>query len=156
MSQLKNKFFFELIWLAFTAVCIVLLMLPIYSTVGLAYPFYKENIIVIIVAITFIRYIFLLKHHWVSLAKWIKIAFIFIPIPFVFLLIGIMDDFQAYCDEIGLEKFLDVLPYKQQATISKYIKTEMLLFWTGAFLANAYMPIRMILSLWREINKGTH
>lgn len=152
----KNKIFLELIWWLVTAVIIVMAMLPIYSSVGEDYPFYKDNIFIIIIAVTFIRYIFLLKHHWLSISKWTKALFIFVPIPVFFYLTGVFYDFQAFSDEKGINSVLTKLSQKEQFGLSKYIRTEMVLFWSAAILANAFMPIRMIISLWREINKGTH
>jgi len=145
-----------MVWWIVTAVIIVATLLPIYSRLGDKYPFYFFNIAFIIIAVTFIRYIFLLKHHWLSSAKWIKVAFIFIPIPVFFFLIESFYDFQAYSDEVGLGAMLTELSYNDQASLGKFIRSEMILFWAAAFLANAYMPIRMIISLYREINKGTH
>lgn len=142
-------------WLI-TAVIVVLVLLPIYSYIGDHYPFYKENIAFIVIAVTFIRYIFLLKHHWISTSKWLKAAFIFIPIPVGFYLVGGFYDFQAYSDEIGLGAMLTDLPFEAQSKIGKYIRSEMVLFWSAAFLANLYLPFKMLGSIWREINKGTH
>lgn len=146
----------EILWIVLTIVLIVLILLPIRSQVGDAYPFYKENIAVIAIAVTLIRYIFLLKYHWVSSAKWIKVIFVFLPIPIFFYLTGAFYDFQAFSDEVGLQSIMTDIPYKSQTGLAKYIRNEIVLFWAAAFLANLYMPIRMILSLWREINKGTH
>jgi len=152
----QRKILLEIIGWVITAVVIILVLLPIYTSIGDRYPFYMENIAFIVVAITFGRYIFLLKHHWLSAAKWIKILFIFLPIPLFFYLMGWFYDFQAYSDEVGLGAMLTDLSYVSQNNLGKYIRAEMILFWSAAFLANLYMPIRMIMSLWREINKGTH
>jgi len=153
---MNNKFSVEIIGILLTIVLAVLLMLPIYSNIGNLYPFYQENIIIIVIAVTFMRYIFLLKHHWVSSSKYIKAVFIFIPIPVFFFLVGALYDFQAFLDEKGIGTILTELSHKKQKSLGGYIKSEMVFFWMAAFLANAYMPIRMILSLWRNINKGTH
>jgi len=154
--MLNSKMGLEVIWWIVTAVVTCLILLPIYSKIGTAYPFYYQNILIIIIAITFCRYIFLLKHHWVSNQKWIKILFIFIPVPIFFFLIGAFYDFQAFSDERGINSIMDVLSNAEQTQLSKYIRSEMILFWATAFIANAYMPIRMIKSLYREVNKGTH
>jgi len=154
--MLKSKLGLEIVWLIMTAVITCLVMLPIYSMIGNSYPFYWENVLVIIIAITFCRYIFLLKYHWVSNKKWIKILFIFIPVPIFFFLIGAFYDFQAFTDEHGINSVMGAITPKDQLKLSKFIRSEMILFWSTAFLANAYMPIRMIISLYREVNKGTH
>lgn len=155
-NHTNKMFMLEMVWILLTVVLILLILLPIQSQVGDAYPFYFENIAVIAIAVTLIRYIFLLKYHWVSSAKWIKVIFIFLPIPIFFFLTGAFYDFQAFSDEVGLQSIMTDLPYKEQTGLAKYIRNEIVLFWAAAFIANLYMPIRMILSLWREINKGTH
>jgi len=153
---MKNKLVLEVVWWVVTLVVIALVMLPIYGRIKTAYPFYYQNLVIIIIAITFCRYIFMLKHHWLSSRKWIKVLFIFIPIPIFFFLTGAFYDFQAYSDEKGITSFLSMLPFKEQVGLAKYIRAEMILFWATAFLANLFMPIRMVISIWREINKGTH
>jgi len=158
MTQVQGnkKILMEMIWLLLTAVLIILIMLPIHGSIGDLFPFYRQNMILIFIAVTFSRYIFLLKYHWLSNAKWIKVIFIFLPIPIFFFIVGALYDFQAFSDEKGLTSIMSVLPHEEQIGLSKYIRNEVILFWSAAFLANIYMPIRMILSLWREINKGTH
>jgi len=146
----------ELTWIVTTVVIIALVLLPIYTKIGLDYPFYIDNILIIILAITFCRYIFLLKHHWLASAKWIKILFIFLPIPILFFLTGAFYDFQAYSDEEGLLSMMTSLPFEDQTGLAKYVRAEMLLFWAAALLATLFMPIRMIVSLYREMKFGTH
>ena len=98
----NNKIGLEFIWLLITAVVTLLVMLPIYTKLGADYIFLRNNILIIVIAITWCRYIFLLKHHWLSSRKWIKVLFIFIPIPIFFFLIGAFYDFQAFSDEKGI------------------------------------------------------
>ena len=158
MTQVQGnkKILMEMIWLLLTAVLIIIIMLPIYGGIGDNFPFYLENILLILIAVTFIRYIFLLKYHWLSNAKWIKVIFIFLPIPIFFFIVGALYDFQAFSDEKGLGSIMTLLSHDEQVGLSKYIRNQIILFWSAAFLSTIYMPIRMILSLWREINKGTH
>lgn len=145
-----------MVWWLTTAIIAIIVLLPIYSTIGEDYFFYKQNIGIIVIAITLMRYIFLLKHHWVSNSKWFKAIFIFAPIPIFFFLIGAFADFQAFSDEKGINSMLTKLPYKNQTALATYIRTEIVLFWSAAVLSNLFLPFRMIISIWREINKGTH
>jgi len=139
-----------------TAILICLIILPIYFSLGERYHFYLDNICVIFIAVTFMRYIFLMKHHWLTASKWIKAVFIFIPIPILFFLLGARYDFQAFYDEKGLESMMDHLSIKKQNQMSLYIRTEMLLFWVAAFVSNIFMPFRMIISIFREMHRGSH
>jgi len=152
---LKYKIFFEFLWWIITLVIIALILLPIYLNIGDAYPFYTNNIIIIAIAITFIRYIFLLKHHWIIYSNWIKAVFIFIPIPILFYLLGAQFDFQELVDNDGINSILKDLSIEKQNSLGLYIKTEMSFFWSAAMISNALIPIRMIISIWRKINKGT-
>lgn len=152
----NNKIGLEFIWLLITAVVTLLVMLPIYTKLGADYIFLRNNILIIVIAITWCRYIFLLKHHWLSSRKWIKVLFIFIPIPIFFFLIGAFYDFQAFSDEKGIYSIMENITVPEQRKLAKYIRSEILMFWATAFLANAYMPIRMIISLYREIKSGNH
>lgn len=153
---MKEKIQFELVWILITAVVIALLILPIHLTIGKAYPFYWDNAFIVIIAVTFIRYIFLMKHHWLAYSKWIKLVFVFVPIPVLFFLLGAFYDFQSFYDEHGMESIMENLNYKRQNQLSLYIRTQIVLFWAAAFIANAMMPFRMIISIWRKMHKGTH
>jgi len=137
--MLIKKLILELIWLLLTLVVICLVLLPIYTHVGDDYIFYKENIFIIFISVTFIRYIFLTRHHWISESK-----------------IGSFYDFQSFSDEAGLTSLVPDMAYKDQLWICKYIRVEFVFFFAAAFISNFMMPFRMIVSLWREINKGTH
>jgi len=151
---MKQKLLFELVWWLITAVLIILVLLPIYSSIGLEYPFYQDNILVLIIAVTLARYIFFLKHHWISYSNKIKVVFIFIPIGIFLYLLDTVYDFQSFMDEEGLKSIMSNLDNKRQIQLSSYIKTEMILFWVVAFLSNILMPFRMLISIWKKINKN--
>ncbi|MBT8189099.1 MAG: hypothetical protein HKN67_03845 [Saprospiraceae bacterium] len=153
---MNNRISFELIWILITSLFVGLVMLPVYLNLGMDFPFYIQNIGSIIIAITFIRYIFLLKHHFFTLHKWFKVAFIFIPIPVFIFLVDVISEFQAFYDEEGIHSIMKDLSYQTQRSMSTYIRTEVVFFWTAAMISTIFLPIRMIISLWREINKGTH
>jgi len=152
---LKYKITFEIIWWVITAVIVALIILPIYLNIGDAYPFYRDNILIIIIAVTFIRYIFLLQHHWLTFSNYIKAVFIFIPIPILFFLLGAQFDFQELVDNAGIHSIMNDLSIKKQNSLGLYIKTEVSFFWAAALISNAFLPFRMIISIWRKINKGT-
>ena len=152
---MKNKLVaFEALWLLITVVVICIFLLPIYSHIEMNYPFYFENAIIIFLAITFIRYLFLLKHHWIAKSNWIKGLFMFIPIPIFIFLIDSLYDFQALYDERGISSIMDNLSFKQQKNLGLYIRSQMIFFWAAAFISNAIMPFRMLVSIWKRVNKG--
>jgi len=153
---MKSKLLYELLWITLTFVIVCLVLLPIKMAIGDTFPFYRDNAILIIIAVTFIRYIFLLKHHWIIRSKWYKVVLIFFPIVVLFYLLDVLYNFQLFVDQEGITSIMKGISYNQQNQMSIYIKTEMIFFWVSAFISNALLPFRMIMSLWRKINKGTH
>lgn len=151
---MKQKIYFELTWLAITAVLIALVMLPIWFAVQTEYPFYVENILIIVIAITFGRYLFFLKHHWITYSKWFKLFFVFFPIPIFFYLTDNFYDFQRFFDEVGIRSIMDDLSSTDQNKMSIYIKTEMTLFWAAAFISNLLLPFKMTRSIYRKKKRG--
>ena len=153
---MKQKIYFEILWIIATMVLVALILTPIYFTVGHLYPFYFENILIIIIAITFGRYIFFLKHHWITYSIWFKVILIFFPIGVFMFLIDSFYEFQRFFDEQGIRSIMDELPNHQKNQMATFIRTEMVLFWAAAMLTNALLPIRMLISIWKKLNKGVH
>jgi len=146
---------FEALWLLISLILIVIILIPIYSRIEMNYPFYKINAIIIFIAITFTRYLFLLKHHWVAKSNWIKAIFMLIPIPVFIFLLDSFYDFQALYDDQGISSIMEELSFKSQKNLGLYIRTQMIFFWVAAFLSNGLMPFRMLVSIWKRVNKGT-
>ncbi|MDA8693116.1 hypothetical protein N9L92_03570 [Saprospiraceae bacterium] len=150
-----QKINFEILWWIITAVIAVLILLPIYLNLGESYPFYLDNIILIIISITWMRYIFFLKYHWITVSNYVKSFFMIFSIPVFFFIMGAFYDFNSFYDDGLFDAILSVLPYKSQANMLLYIRTEMIFFLAFAFICNFMLPFRMIMSIWRKINKGT-
>ncbi len=144
----------ELLWILITLIVLVVVLLPIYSTADF-YPFYKYNILFVVVFISLTRYIFFLKHTVLAHRMYLKAVVGFICIPFTFYLIKGLQEFQVYYDEIGLQEFYTSLDYAKQKMMMKYNKAEFFLFGTGSIITAILFPMRMILSIWRNYNKGT-
>lgn len=102
---------------------------------------------------TFLRWLFLMKHHWFDKMIPFKIVMIFAVIPVLLYLVDNAMDFQAFADEKGLETFLKEVETKKQLKLSRYIKSEYMFFWAGAFICSLAIPIKMIRSIWRMKNK---
>ena len=150
-----QKINFEVLWWVITAVIATLILLPIYLNIGEAYSFYRDNILIIVIAITWTRYIFFMKYHWLTLSNYIKAFFMVLSIPTFLFIIGTFYDFQSFYDDGLFDDVLSVLPYKNQANMLLYIRTEMIFFLAFAFICNFMLPFRMLMSIWRKINKGT-
>jgi len=144
----------ELMMLLFTAVLAMLVLLPIYLSVK-DYPFYYSNILFIVVFVTFARYIFLLKHTVVARSLVFKIVMMVTAIPIIMYLLDCVSTFQGFTDDIGLEMLVPDLSIPKQKSIIRYIRTEMIFFGVGAVIVAVMFPFRMLVSIWRGINKNT-
>jgi hypothetical protein len=151
---MKQKVVFELVWCLFTIVLMALILSPIWFMLGEAYPFYTDNILLIFIAITFGRYLFFLKHHWLTYSMWIKLVFVFLPVGIFFFLMDSFYDFQRFFDEVGIRTIMDELSPRQQNQMAVFIRTEMILFWSAAFISNFLLPFKMIRSIYRKRKLG--
>ena len=152
---MQNKIVLEFVWWIATAVIVILVLLPVINYVGSNYPFYTANIFFIVLFITFTRYMFLLKHTFISNRRVLKLVLIFLPIPLFFYAIDALFNFQNFIDQGEHIKMLSHLNPDTAIDISKYIKYQFIFFGTGAILVLFLFPIRMIISIWRSMNKGT-
>jgi len=140
-------------WL-FTAVLVMLALLPIYLSVE-DYPFYFTNVLFIVVFVTFARYIFLLKHTFVARSLVFKVFMMVAAIPIIMYLLDSVSAFQGFVDDIGLETLVPDLTLTMQKGILRYIRTEMIFFGVGSVIVAILFPFRMLVSIWRGINKNT-
>ena len=152
---MKGKVTLELLWWVITGVLVVLFLLPVFLNVGERYPFYQSNIVFIVIFITFTRIIFLLKHMLFAHNKILKLILIFAPIPLFFYSMDALFNFQDFIDKGEHINMLSQLSPDKAMNISKYIRYEFVFFGTGSILVIFLLPIRMIISIWRGINKGT-
>jgi len=152
---MNKKLVLELVWWAATVVFVLLVLLPIINQLGEEYKFYTPNIFFIVVFITFTRYIFLLKHTFLAHIKILKLVLIFVPIALFFYSIDALFNFQDFVDRGAHIEMLSQLAPDTAMSISKYIQYQFIFFGTGAILVIFLLPIRMIISIWRGINKGT-
>ncbi len=137
----------ELIWWIVTVIILIGVLYPIYTEIT-NYPFLIMNATFIVLFITFARYIFLLQHTFLANIEWLKIAIVLVTIPIIFTIVGNINEFQGYLDEIGLEHFLLGKSLKEQQNLISYIRSETIFFGVGAVITAAIFPFRLIYSLW--------
>ena len=156
LMENKSTLFFklELIWWAFTALIALAILYPILSKID-SYPFWVTNTIFVIVFITFTRYIFLLKYTFLAQRPVFKIVLIGLSLPILFYLINGLNFFQAFIGEEGLAFFMPELSYQDRESLGIYIRNEMVLFGTGSIITGILFPLRMLMSIWRNHNRGT-
>jgi hypothetical protein len=151
---MDKKLQLELVFWLFTLIVGIAVLIPIYNNIP-NYPFWRQNIVFIITAITVTRYIFLLKHTFIAKRQFIKAALIFIFIPFIFYLVQEMNYFQTHLDEEGIDAIVGHLPYDSRDNIFKYMRSELLLFGTMSVIGSVLFPLRLIVSIWRTHNMDT-
>lgn len=66
-----------------------------------------------------------------------------------------LSEFQFFLDEEGTYAIVDHLRIDRQIPLSKYIRSETIFFGVGALIATIALPIRMLVSIWRVINRNT-
>ncbi|HHH50728.1 MAG TPA: hypothetical protein ENK52_07100 [Saprospiraceae bacterium] len=144
----------EITWWLLTATIVFGVLYPISSSLD-NYPFFQVNVIFIIVFITLTRYVFLLKHSFFAHFNFLKIILGIVSVPLIFYLIEHIIDFQIFLDEVGLESFMKYKSLSWRTSMASYIRSEMLLFGVASVIIAIIFPFRMMLSVWRQYNKGT-
>ncbi len=150
----KHKSIIELLWWVFTGLVLMIILFPIWESAP-AYPFFFSNALMIIMFITFTRYIFLLPVTFIARLKWIKVFIIAVAVLFFFVSATALSDFRNFLDEKGLQTLVSHLTVQEQSSMISYMKNEMIFFGVGSIIAGIVLPFRMIKSLWRMRNKGT-
>jgi len=144
----------ELLWWVFTAVVVFGVLFPILKSVD-SYPFLFPNVIFIIVFITFARYLFLLKHTFLADRQVLKVIIFFSCLPLFAYLTGQVNGVSAYYDENGIDALVKNLPYDDHIGFANYIKNQMNFFGAASLVVTVILPFRLLLSVWRNRNRGT-
>lgn len=151
MSLPKSKWLIEIVCWIITALLGILIVLPILNN-GIDFPFIDYNIFYIVVGLTIFRYLFFWDWIPFSGSKAAKIIIIFIvPLMFFPLLEGI-HTFVEYNDQEGIQSILNHLSLSKFNFFISYIRLEYLTFGIMSFLGSFMMALKMIRSLWRQIN----
>ncbi|MBK9150402.1 MAG: hypothetical protein IPM26_05135 [Saprospiraceae bacterium] len=129
-----------------------MILIPVWMTTGFNYTFYFENIISIIVFLSFTKYIFLLRFTPYARMKWVKFAAVFLCIPVFLLLIDNLFDFQRFVDENGTISFFRGSTDLSDYNFGKFIKYQFILFTVAALVSTVFLPVRLIMSFWRVRN----
>lgn len=144
----------ELVWWIFTAVVAFAVLFPILKSVD-DYPFLISNILFIVVFITFSRYIFLLKHTFLANRQILKVVIFFLCLPLFSYLVNELTSVRTFLDEQGIDELVKNLPYENHWNFTNYVKTEMYFFGAASLVVTALLPFRLLLSVWRNRNRGT-
>ena len=152
-QQRARRQFETLSWLFLIAI-LVGVMGPIYLLTP-EYPFLVANAVFIVTFFIFTRWLFLLKYSWFARIAWVKLVIMVLSIPLLFYLLDELGSFRAYVDEYGLQTFMQHLEHQEYKSLSTFIRSEMLIFGIGSIITTILIEFRMMISLWRGINRGT-
>ncbi len=152
--QPKQLLQIELLWWLITIVVVAAVMLPIFTRAE-DYPFYEINVLYIVTFITLSRYIFLLPFTFLAHRQVWKAILVFLCVPLIFYLVQELNFFQTFLDEYGPKAVVGDLPYRRLNGMINYVRNEMLLFGMGAIISAVVLPFRLLLSIWRNRNRGT-
>ncbi len=158
-TTLRQKALVELMGIGITALIAGGILYPIFQNFVQPFPFLESNIICIVLFLTYVRYIFLLKHSWFSHIFLIKMALMLLSFPLGMWLMYQNREFLQFADSELPDSLLTLMrtdkPETELVSIIKYIRAEYILFVTGAFLANVALFFRLLMSVWRGINRGS-
>ena len=147
-----------MVWWGITALVVSAVMFPIFRTFAQPFPFLKNNIICIILLVTYTRHIFLLEHTLIARHFWIKMGLLMLTFPLMFWLINANFDFREFLDYKAPDGFIVLMKPKmtilEQTQIVSYIRNEFLFFVIGSMIATLGMFVRMLMSIWRVRNTG--
>lgn len=157
-QQKKLGLTLEIVFWLVTAILCIGILYPVFNNFN-SFPFLGQNILAIVVFITYTRYIFLWQHTLFAKSYVVRIFFLVTAIPLVFYLIQSMNVFQSNLDDSGYDAFMELLKNPltddRKAGLLQYIRSEFVFFCTGAAVAGVVLPLRMIMSFWRtKNNKG--
>lgn len=157
-QQKKLSLTLELVFWVVTAVITFGVLRPIFVNFT-DFPFLWQNVLIIIISITYTRYLFLWKHTLFAKSNIVRALILLATIPLVFFMIQNLNGFQTHLDDSGYEAFMDLLKNslsdERKKGLLHYIRSEFVFFSTAAIAAGVVLPIRIIMSLWRtKNNKG--
>jgi hypothetical protein len=152
----KNKLLLELLWWIFTAIFTTMVLYPIWSKVTV-YPerINYYNLAYIITFITLTRYIFLIKYTFLANSQVAKAIMIVVVIPIIIFSIDGVFSFRQILDNDGYAAICQGVPDNQINSIGMYYRNEYLFFGVSAIITAIIFPFRMVVSIWRKINRGT-
>jgi hypothetical protein len=156
MENRKLIYLIELLWWLITAVIVYVLLLPVPGAFS-GFAFLFQSVLFIAVFITLARYIFLLHLTPIKNNKPVKVVLIFLSVPFIFMLIQFLNNFFIFVDDYGREALLShvsISSYQEVQRTGRYIQTIIVFFGTGSVIAAILLPIRMVISLYKQIKYG--
>jgi len=151
----KKIILLEALWLMCFIILATIVLTPIYVHAK-NFPFYLDNILFLLVFLTFARMIFFVSSSILAMHPGIKLFFVAIALPVTFILINRFNNFRIYIDDYGTSRIFGHLDDSLQVPLDVYLKNEMTLFGVGAIVTSIIFPIFLIISIWLFKNRGRH
>ncbi len=152
----KNKLLLELVWWIFTATFTAMVLYPIWSKVTV-YPerINYYNLAYIVIFVTLTRYMFLMKYTFLANSQVAKAIMIIVVLPIIIFSIDGIFSFRQILDNDGYAAICQGVADDQVNAIGMYYRNEYLFFGVSAIITAIIFPFRMVVSIWRKINRGT-
>ena len=143
---------FDIIWVTIPLTITGIVLFTIYQSIDSDYLFYLPNAIFIFITLISVGLIFFLEYSILRKSKIIKLFIIF-AIPLLWLpMTEYFFEFQIFIENEGLQSMMESLIPKQQISLIRYVKAEMIFFGSSAYISSIAVIFRMIISLWRQTN----
>lgn len=142
----------EIIWWLISLVLLAAVILPIVSEVE-DYPFLVLNVVYVILFFHYARHVVFLKYSALRMFFWGKLILALVTIPLLFLVVGQFGYFQTFMDEHTMSEIMPNLSYQKQVSLNNFIKFQMVFFFTATVISGTLFVLRMMVSLWRQVNE---
>ena len=145
-------FRYELLWWAFTLVLAALIISPVYLYLP-DFPYLLPNLIFVVAAVTFTRYLFLLRLSWLNQRHvWMALV-VFMAIPIIFYMGQYLNYFRTHLDNYGPDVWIENIDPATGKPLMNYLQTEYNFFGIWAIIAGVILPFRFIYQVWSDYIK---
>ena len=155
---MKNKYLLtkiqlEVLWWLFTALIVFIVYLPLVIN-KIDFPYKYYNWAFIILAITFTRLIFQLKHSFLAFNLVLKFIFMFASVVVLMQAYRGISLLNIFNDDNGYYMLFEHLPLEQRYSLAAYANWQYFFFGVAASIASLIFPFRLLISIFRVKNRG--
>lgn len=154
LEEDKRKWKLEILWWTITIVLCIIVIVPILINLP-EYPFLWINISFILISTTLARFIFYWHLHPLARIRFVKYFLFLASILLLLYTVGRLNDFQIFMDDNGVLSLVKGMQINHAPSMARYLRNETIFFGAAALVTSFLMPFRLIISNWRQKNKGT-
>ena len=141
-SPLQAQVVFELAWWIFSAALVALCVMPIWGD-PLYGRFVPTTAVFVLTASFGFRYLFFLRHTFIAHVTAAKLVLVIVPIWLGFQLVDYIQEFNEFVD------YEDPDP---NTSTNGFFRKEFVFLGVLAVFSTLSLPVRMVVSLWRQYN----